>query len=80
MHTVEYINTLREDLDTHLGEQVKIKKMRGRKREEVLVGTMVNTYPNVFTIEVDKKEYSSIYTYSYIDLLTKTIKLNFVKS
>ncbi|MFV0519291.1 MAG: Veg family protein [Lachnospirales bacterium] len=77
MYTLEYIETLRNDINKQVGKEVKIARIRGRKKKEIVEGTLYNTYPNIFTVAIKNGDTTFLSSYSYVDVVTKVIKLNF---
>lgn len=61
------------------GKHVKVTKNMGRNRYEVIEGTITETYTNLFVIKLDQAEDTiKTQSYSYFDILTKDIQLQFV--
>ncbi len=73
------LKDIRIDLENHLGSRIKLKANRGRKKTIVREGILEQTYPHVFTVRLDKTN-SSIprVSYSYIDILTSSIELEYL--
>jgi uncharacterized protein Veg len=75
------VNRVRNELQQYMGCKVKLKANRGRKRMLEANGVLENMYPNVFTIRIDKaNEMNQRISYSYTDLLTANVKLDFFKA
>ncbi len=79
MYKVEHFVTIRDGLNEKVGKEVNVARLRGRQKKEIVTGTIENTYPNVFTIKVEKGDNVSLCSYSYVDIITNAIKLNFVE-
>ncbi len=79
MYKVEYFDTIRDGLNQKVGKEVNVARIRGRQKKETVTGVIDNTYPNIFTIKVNNGDSSTLCSYSYVDILTKAIKLNFVE-
>lgn len=75
------LKDIRIDLENHLGSRIKLKANRGRKKTIIREGVLEQTYPHVFTVRLDKKN-SSIprVSYSYIDILTASIELEYLEN
>ncbi|QOR37000.1 Veg family protein [Clostridium sp. 'deep sea'] len=73
------LKDIRLDLENHLGSRIKLKANRGRKKTIVREGILERTYPHVFTVRLDENN-SSIprVSYSYIDILTSSIELEYL--
>ncbi len=77
MYTLDYIDNLRDDINKQVGKEVKVARVRGRKKKEVVNGTIYSTYPSIFTVAIKNGSSTTLCSYSYVDILTKVIKLNF---
>lgn len=76
---MEKINTLasiKRDIEDHIGEKVTLKANGGRKKILVNEGVLESVYPSIFVIRL-KKDTQRTVTYSYSDVLTKTVQLVF---
>ena len=69
------IVTVKENLNKYIGKQVKIKYNLGRNKKEVYVVTIKELFDNIFLVE--KKESKEVKSFSYNDVITKTIKFDF---
>lgn len=71
------INMVRSTVTNHLGNKVIIKANKGRHKIDVAEGVIKETYPCIFTIEVDgsPEEGSRILSFSYTDVLTKAVMM-----
>ncbi len=72
-------NRLKRNLENNIGKQVKVTSKKGRKKSVVRQGVIERTYPSVFTVKInnddDSNEIVRRVSYSYTDLLTKTVEL-----
>lgn len=72
----EVLATIREDLETRVGQKVKLKANRGRKKILEQSGILEKTYPNIFIIRLqEKKSMERRVSFSYTDVLTNTVEL-----
>lgn len=77
--TVEKINmlsTIKKDIESHLGEKVTLKANGGRRKILINKGTIEKTYPSIFVIRLEDDTHRTV-TYSYSDVLTKTVQIVF---
>lgn len=67
-------------LASHVGKQVKLKAYEPRNIIVEHSGTLSNTYPSVFVIDLDSapKTIDRV-SYNYTDILTGYVELNFNK-
>ncbi|MBD5431308.1 Veg family protein [Lactobacillus agrestimuris] len=72
------INTIKSKLDSHLGDNLTVVAQAGRKKITKRHGVLKETFPAVFVVDLDQEEsnYEHV-SYSYTDLLTKNIELEF---
>ncbi len=68
---------IREQLEDHVGETIKLKANRGRKKTYEKEGVLERTYPSIFIVRVEEKNYYHRLSFSYADVLTETVKLSF---
>lgn len=67
------IQKIKEQLNNHIGATVKIKQNLGRNKYETYEAKIKQLYNNVFVIEND----NHIKSFSYTDVITKIIKIEF---
>ena len=72
--TIEKIKT---ELKKHLGKQATIKYHLGRNKYESYQVTIKELYDSIFLVEVKQNTNSIIKSFSYTDILTKTIKIEY---
>jgi uncharacterized protein Veg len=66
-------------LDSNLGKRLLLKANGGRRKTVERFGTLAETYPAVFVIELaqDENAFERV-SYSYADVLTETVELTFL--
>ena len=72
------LSHIKSDVDSHVGEKVVLRSNIGRRKSSVRQGIIEKTYPSIFLVRFEKgieEEAGQLTTYSYSDLLTKTIEL-----
>ena len=72
------IQAIKQKLDAHLGQELTIVAQAGRKKVTRRRGVLKNTFPAVFVVALD--QYSNNFehaSYSYTDVLTKNILVEF---
>ncbi|WZL73539.1 Veg family protein [Clostridiaceae bacterium 35-E11] len=72
-------NTLAEikmNVEHLVGEKVRLKANKGRKKVSVKEGILEQAYPNIFVVCIDGG-YNSVrrVSYSYSDILTETVEI-----
>ncbi|WP_125607887.1 Veg family protein [Lapidilactobacillus bayanensis] len=70
--------TIKHQLDDHLGQHLTVVAQAGRKKITRRHGTLKETYPAVFVVDLNQDENAfERVSYSYTDLLTKSIEIEF---
>jgi uncharacterized protein Veg len=70
------LEDIRRELDTHVGEKIRVKANKGRKKIDEKEGVLEKTYPNIFVIRIEEGSISERrVSYSYADVLTETVEL-----
>jgi len=77
--TLEKHNVLaviKKDIESHVGERVTLKANGGRRKVLVNNGIIEKTYQSIFVIRLESDNNRTV-TYSYSDVLTKTVQIVF---
>ena len=70
--------SIKRKLDGKIGENLTVVAQAGRKKVTRCRGTLKETYPAIFVVDLDQNENAfERVSYSYADLLTKSIKITF---
>lgn len=64
-------------LNDYVGKNVVIKYNLGRNKFEEYEVKIKELYSNVFLVELNNKPNAEIKSFSYSDVITKTIKINY---
>ncbi len=77
MANKQEISDIRDNLQENIGNEVVVRANTGRKRIVEKSGIIEQTYPNVFVVLVDASQNEACrrMSFSYIDVLTKTVEL-----
>ena len=67
------ISNLRQDITGKEGQKIIVKGALGRSKFFEKEATLEKAYPNLFVVKYNKEEGNA--TYSYTDVLTRTIEL-----
>ena len=65
---------IRKDIENHVGEKVTLKANSGRKKILVNDGGIESVHPSIFVVRLENDNQRTV-TYSYSDVLTKTVSL-----
>ncbi len=74
----EDIFKLRKQINDHVGQTVRIRAHKGRKKVTVNEGVIQSTYPSIFIVQVENHGEHTFrnVSYSYTDLLTHNVELS----
>lgn len=70
------IASIKKYLEAHIGEKVTLKANGGRKKIFIDSGVLEGVYPSIFVVRLETGAQRTV-TYSYSDILTKTVQLYF---
>lgn len=71
------VHTVKEELNKHIGDEVTIKYNLGRNKFEKYHVRLKKLYDHVFTVEMEKLKTKQIKSFSYSDVITKIIKIDY---
>ena len=76
MIDAEALAKVRKIVESNIGQKVKLKANRGRKKSYIKEGVIIDTYGNIFTVrvDVDTKSLQTL-SYTYCDVLTSNVEL-----
>ena len=76
MENVKTIAAIKRNIENHIGEKVTLKANGGRKKILVNNGVIESAHPSIFVVRLENDIQRTV-TYSYSDVLTKTVQLYF---
>ena len=76
MQRRDVLTSIKKDIERHVGEKVTLKANGGRRKILINDGILEKTYDSVFVIRLENGSQRTV-TYSYSDVLTKTVQLVF---
>lgn len=71
------LQEIKTKLNNNIGNNVTIKYNIGRNKIEKYNVKIKETYNNIFIVEINNKEKTEIKSFSYTDIITKTIKIDY---
>lgn len=75
------IASIKQNLDGHLGKEIRLTAQAGRKKTTERKGILSETYPAVFIVELNQEENAfERVSYSYTDVLTQTVELEILNN
>lgn len=69
------LEKIKKEVTNHIGDKAVIKYNLGRNKYETYNVTIQKTYPYVFLVKLNNRD--EIKSFSYTDIMTKTIKINY---
>jgi len=68
---------IRANVESCVGQKVRLKANKGRKKTTIKEGIIESAYPNIFVVKIDGGYNNSIrrVSYSYSDILTETVEV-----
>lgn len=72
---MDTLQQIKLDLESCIGKRVKLRANRGRKKFLEAEGVIENTYPKLFVVKLDKSHSIRRLSYTYADVLTRTVEL-----
>ncbi len=70
------LDRIKKDVESYVGEKVRLKANKGRKKTFVKEGVLEQTYPSIFVVKFDgNQDAVRRVSYSYSDILTETVEL-----
>ena len=76
MEKVKTIASIKNDIERNIGDKVTRKANGGRKKILVNDGVIESVHPSIFVVRLENDTQRTV-TYSYSDVLTKTVLLYF---
>ena len=67
------ITSIKADIGENIGQKIIVKGSLGRSKSFEKEATVQKAYPNMFIVKYDNEERNA--TWSYIDVLTRTIEM-----
>ena len=71
------IEKIKEQLTNHIGDNAVIKCNLGRNKFEKYDVVIKELYSHIFLVEVENKTQKMLKSFSYSDVITKTIKIDY---
>ena len=68
------ISNLKTDINDKIGQKIIVKGSLGRSKEFAKEGTIEKAYSNLFVVKYEENDRTASYTYT--DLLTRTVEVD----
>lgn len=79
MYVQNDLSKIKTNLSNNVGHKVRLKSKQGRKQIVVREGVIEGIYPSIFTVKLDVQNdiptTERRVSYSYADVLTRTVEL-----
>lgn len=66
---------IKRDIEGLVGQRVRVRANRGRRKIVEREGTVEKTYPSHFLVRLDEAQYSRRISFQYADVLTEVVEL-----
>lgn len=76
MNSNNALAIIKKDLESHVGQRVRVRANKGRRKIVENEGILEKTYPSIFVVQINEERSGSRrVSYSYTDVLTETVEL-----
>lgn len=76
MDSKNVLATIRKGLESHVGERIRVRANKGRRKIIEKEGILEKTYPSIFVVQIDEERAGNRrVSYTYTDVLTETVEL-----
>ncbi|MBZ4653239.1 MAG: Veg family protein [Bacillota bacterium] len=75
MSAKKVLADIKRDLEPFVGNKIRLRANRGRKKVIEKTGVLESTYPNIFVVRLDEKQIERRVSFSYADILTDAVQL-----
>lgn len=72
---VKSVFKVKSAVEGSIGKKVKFKIKKGKSKSQLDEGIITDTYPAVFTVQVENKGNKRVVSFNYIDLLTDCVEM-----
>lgn len=70
------MSDIKRDLDGLIGEKIRLRANRGRRRVDEREGILEKTYPSIFVVRIEEEVSGARrISFSYADVLTEMVEL-----
>lgn len=75
------VGRIRTDLEAMTGTRMRLRANMGRSKIVERLGVLEQTHPSLFVVKVEeKRDRTARVSYSYVDVLTRTVELTHCES
>lgn len=71
------IEKVKKQINNHIGKEAFIRCNLGRNKFEEYSGTIKESYNHIFLVEIKSRSQTFIKSFSYSDVITKNVKINY---
>ena len=73
------LERIKQEMERNIGKKVWVKAKRGRSKSVVNEGVINQTFPSVFTIQIQDDGTTGVLSYTYGDSLTRNLELKIME-
>lgn len=70
------LGLIKKEIESHVGEKIMLKDSGGRRKIFIKNGVIEKAYSSIFVIKLDEENERRV-SYTYSDVLTKTVQIVF---
>lgn len=71
----DVLSNIKRDIEGLIGQRVRVRANRGRRKVVEREGTVEKTYPSHFLVRLDEDQFSRKISFQYADVLTEVVEL-----
>ena len=72
--TISSVTRVKGAVESCVGKKVKFKIRKGKSRSQFSEGVILDTYPSIFTVFVENKDFNRVVSFNYIDILNNNVE------
>lgn len=69
------LSDIKRDVEDLIGERIRLKANRGRRKVDEREGVVEKAYPHIFVVKVQEELGTRRMSFSYTDILTESVEL-----
>ena len=73
------LERIKQEMERNIGKKVWVKAKRGRSKSVVNEGVINQTFPSVFTIQIQDDGTTGVLSNTYGDILTRNLELKIME-
>jgi len=66
---------VKEMVESSVGQKVKFKVRKGKNKAQMSEGIIAETYPSIFIVHEQNKDFKRMTSFNYVDVLTNYVEV-----